>query len=73
MATDCERSRRVDAAPDSAGAPSRGALLIWLVDRARHDRAFGADLRRDPVLTATRLGLTLSGAEWHGLRELLID
>ena len=73
MAMDCERLRTVGTAPDNAGVPSRGALLIWLVDRARHDRAFGADLRRDPVLIAARFGLTLSGAEWHGLRELLID
>jgi hypothetical protein len=52
--------------------PSRGALLIAFVDRVRHDRSFGADFQLDPVLTAARLGLTLSGSEWSGLRDLLI-
>jgi hypothetical protein len=69
--TDSDRARLLGVVPDGILGPSRGALLISLVDRVRHDRAFSADLRRDPVLTAARLGLTLSGSEWNGLRELL--
>jgi hypothetical protein len=57
--------------PDGAIGPSRGALLIALIDRARHDRRFAADLRDEPVRTAARLGITLRTAEWAGLRELL--
>ena len=73
MAISFDGSRIVGVVPDGAVGPSRGALLIALIDRARHDRAFGAALRREPVPTAARLGLTLSGPEWNGLRGLLID
>ena len=71
MVTDTDRVRLLGVVPDEVLGPSRGALLISLVDRVRHDRAFSADLRRDPVLTAARLGLTLSSSEWNGLREFL--
>ena len=59
--------------PDGAMGPSRIALLVTLVDRARHDRVFAAALRREPVETAQCSGLVLSGAEWNGLRAFLID
>jgi hypothetical protein len=73
MAAAFDGSRNVGVLPDGATVPSRSALLVSLVDRARHDRAFGADLRREPVSTAARMGLSLSDAEWNGLRGLLID
>ena len=68
---DSDAVRLLGVVPDGAVGPSRGALLIAFVDRVRHDRAFRFDLRCDPVVTAARLGLTLSGSEWNGLRELL--
>ena len=52
---------------------SRAMQLISLIDRARHDRGFGDALRREPVVAAARMGLTLSDAEWGGLRDLLND
>jgi hypothetical protein len=51
--------------------PTRGALIVALIDRARHDRAFGASLRREPVRTAAQFGLTLYDEEWAGLRDFL--
>jgi hypothetical protein len=51
--------------------PSRGALIVALIDRARHDRAFGASLRREPVHAAAEFGLTLYDEEWAGLRDLV--
>jgi hypothetical protein len=68
-----ETDTLANALPDSAVGPSRSALLIALVDRARHDRAFGADLRREPIKTADRMGLHLRDSEWAGLRDLLVD
>ena len=72
MAAEFDGSRIVGTVPDGATGPSRSALLAALVDRAQHDRAFGADLRREPVSTAARMGLNLSDAEWNGLREFLV-
>jgi hypothetical protein len=72
MATKVERLRIIGVVPDGAVGPSRSALLVALVDRAGHDRAVRAALRRDPVSTASQLGLTLSDAEWNGLRAFLI-
>jgi hypothetical protein len=69
--SDSDHVQLLGLVPDGALGPSRGALLIAFVDRVRHDRAFSADLQRDPVVAAARLGLTLSGSEWNGLRELL--
>ena len=51
--------------------PSRGAMIISLVDRAMHDHAFGCDLRHAPVATAARMGISLWDSEWAGLRDLL--
>lgn len=59
--------------PEGAVGPSRVALILALIDRVRHDRAFAAELRRDPVSTAERMGLVLYDAEWNGLRDFLID
>jgi hypothetical protein len=73
MATELERSRLIGVVPDGAVGPSRSALLVALVDRAQHDRAFGAELRREAVSTAARVGLRLSDAEWNGLRAFLIE
>jgi len=50
---------------------TRGGFIVALVDRARHDRAFCAELRREPVGTARRFGLELYDSEWAGLRDLL--
>ncbi len=57
--------------PAGAIGPSRGALLMALIDRARHDRSFATDLQHEPVKTAARLGVTLHTAEWAGIRDLL--
>jgi hypothetical protein len=51
--------------------PTRGAQIVALIDRARHDRTFGASLRREPVTTAAQFGLTLYDEEWAGLRDFL--
>jgi hypothetical protein len=59
--------------PQGAAGPSRAALLLALIDRARHDRAFAASLRREPVGTARQMGLVLRDSEWGGLRDFLID
>jgi hypothetical protein len=59
--------------PEGAAGPSRAALIFSLIDRARHDRAFAASLRREPVLTARQMGLVLRDSEWGGLRDLLND
>jgi hypothetical protein len=59
--------------PDGATGPSRAALILALVDRARHDRAFAACLRREPVSTARQMQLELRDSEWSGLRDLLIE
>lgn len=59
--------------PEGAAGPSRVALLLALIDRARHDRIFAASLRREPVLTARQVGLVLRDSEWNGLRDLLND
>ena len=59
--------------PEGAIGPSRTALLLALIDRARHNRAFGQELRLDPVATAQRMGITLRDSEWSGLRDLLTD
>jgi hypothetical protein len=59
--------------PEGAAGPSRVTLILALIDRARHDRAFAASLRREPVSTARQMGLVLRDSEWNGLRDLLID
>lgn len=59
--------------PEGAAGPSRVALILALIDRARHDRVFAAHLRREPVLTARQAGLVLRDSEWNGLRDLLTD
>ena len=56
---------------DSPTGRTRGGLIVALIDRAHHDRAFRAALRRDPVQAAAQMGLTLLDAEWAGLRDLL--
>jgi len=58
--------------PEGAIGPSRSALLLALIDRARHDRAFRKELREEPVAAAQRMGLTLRDSEWAGIRDLLI-
>ena len=68
---DSDEVKLLGVVPHDVLGPSRGALLIAFVDRVRHDRTFGADFQLDPVRTAARLGLTFSGSEWNGLRELL--
>ena len=73
MMTRMERARLIGVVPDGAVGPSRSALLVALVDRAGHDRAFRAALRGEPVSTAAPLGLTLSDAEWNGLRVFLTE
>ena len=57
----------------AAPGVSRTALLVALVDRAANDRSFAAELRREPVSTAARLGLWLSDCEWNGLRAFLAE
>ena len=57
--------------PEGALGPSRSALLLALIDRARHDREFGLELRLDPVAAAQRMGITLRDSECSGLRDLL--
>jgi hypothetical protein len=59
--------------PDGAAGPSRVTLILALIDRARHDQAFAADLRREPTSTAKRMGLVLRDCEWHGLRDFLVN
>ena len=59
--------------PEGATGPSRVALLLALIDRARHDRVFAASLRHEPVSTARQMGLVLRDSEWSGLRDFLID
>jgi hypothetical protein len=59
--------------PEWAAGPSRVALILALIDRARHDRVFAASLRHDPVSTAKQMGLVLHDSEWNGLRDLLTD
>jgi hypothetical protein len=59
--------------PDGAIGPSRAALIVALIDRARHDRAFAAALRLEPVVAAGQMGLVLRDSEWGGLRDFLID
>jgi hypothetical protein len=65
------RAEQVTAGASGAVESSRGALLISLVDRARHDRRFGSALRDNPVATVGQLGIILRDSEWAGLRELL--
>lgn len=50
---------------------ARGVAIVGVISRATHDARFRAELRRDPVETAARAGLSLSAAEWAGLREVL--
>lgn len=73
MMNDSDQVTLLGVVPDDLLGPSRGALLISFVDRVRHDRTFSASLHRDPVGTAASFGLSLSGSEWNGLRELLTD
>ena len=47
------------------------ASIVEIVDRATRDRGFRAELRRDPIVTAEKAGLTFSTAEWAGLRDVL--
>jgi hypothetical protein len=51
--------------------PTRGDLIVALIDRARYDRAFWVNLQHDPVAAAATMDVTLSDAEWAGLRDLL--
>lgn len=70
---DFDLSKTSPAVPDDTSVPSRGTLLVALIDRARHDRAFGVDFRREPIEAAQRMGLTLRDSEWAALRDLLVD
>jgi hypothetical protein len=58
---------------DEVPGPTRGALIIALVDRMRHDQRFRNDVRRDPVTTVAQWGLRLRDSEWAGLRDFLVD
>ena len=49
----------------------RSMAIVGAISRATHDARFRMELRRDPVGTAARAGLTLSAAEWAGLREVV--
>ena len=73
MAVDSGRSYGAAATGDREWGPSAAARLMALIDRARHDPRFRADLRCEPVATVARLGLSYSAAEWHGPREPLTD
>jgi hypothetical protein len=64
--------RRQDGEVGSADSWCHVAEILSLVDLARNDRGFAADLRRDPVAASSRLGIRLRDAEWAGLRDLLI-
>jgi hypothetical protein len=63
----------MDVGPNVRTLMTRGEFVVELVDRARHDRGFRAELRREPVGTVRRLGMDLYDSEWAGLRALLED
>jgi hypothetical protein len=71
MSSDVSGRTILAIVPEGALGPSRCALLLALIDRARHNREFGQQLRFDPVAAAERMGVTLSDSEWSGLRDLL--
>jgi hypothetical protein len=73
MSVDFDGLAVLGVVPDGALGPSRGALLLALIDRARHDRAFAFELRREPVGAARQMGLELRDSELGGLRDFLID
>ena len=49
------------------------AMLIELMDRVRHDREFSAAFRREPIRTASDMDISLTDAEWAGIRHFLTD
>jgi len=59
--------------PDGALGPTRASVLIELMDRIRHDREFGNSFRREPVKTASAMDISLTDAEWAGIRHFLTD
>jgi hypothetical protein len=63
---------RQDGEIGSADTRCHVAEILSLIDLARNNRGFAADLRRDPVAASSRLGIRLRDAEWAGLRDLLI-
>jgi hypothetical protein len=71
MSSDVSGRTLLGILPEGAVGPSRSALLLALIDRARHNREFGQCLRLDPVAAAQRMGIRLSDSEWSGLRDLL--
>jgi len=46
--------------PDGTIGPTRKALLMALIDHARHDQRFRIELRHAPVATAARIGITIA-------------
>jgi hypothetical protein len=51
--------------------PVRAALLLALLDRVQHDRAFGTAFRHEPIESALAMDISLTDAEWAGLRHFL--
>ena len=70
MPTRLEKTKVLGVVADGAMGPSRSELLIALVDRARLDQAFSAELQREMIAHEAGTELSLDDVDWNRVRGL---